>query len=228
LGALERRRREGARLLAIVLTHHHGDHTAGVEGLVKATGAPVWAHALTADRCPVPVARLLAEGEVLRLGGEPETAWEVLHTPGHARGHVCLVERARHAAVVGDMVSSLSTIIIDPPEGDMVEYLRQLERLKALPVGTLYPAHGPPVPDGVAKLEEYLLHRAWREGRVVEALATLGRPATTEELVPLAYDDVAAFVHPIAERNVAATLDKLAAEGRAREHQGRWTAVSAA
>lgn len=202
---------------AIVLTHHHGDHLGGLEHLVARTGLPVWAHARTADRSPVPVARLLEDGDVLELDGPLKMRWRVLHTPGHARGHVTLVDEASRAAVVGDMVAGVGTIVIDPPEGDMAEYLRQLERLEALPVRTLYPAHGPVQPDGPARLREYLIHRSWREAKVLEALATFGvAGATLSELVPRAYDDVAAFIWPIAERNTQAILEKVVTEGRAR------------
>lgn len=209
---------------AIVLTHHHGDHLGGLEHLVKRTGLPVWAHAKTADRSPVPVTRLLDEGDVIELGGALPMRWRVLHTPGHARGHVTLVDEASRAAVVGDMVAGVGTIVIDPPEGDMAEYLRQLERLEALPVRTIYPAHGPVQPDGPAKLREYLIHRAWREAKVLEALATFGvGGATVSELVPRAYDDVAAFIWPIAERNTQAIVEKLLAESRARRDGERIT-----
>jgi glyoxylase-like metal-dependent hydrolase (beta-lactamase superfamily II) len=123
------------------------------------------------------------------------------------------------------MVAGIGTIIIDPPEGDMAEYLRQLERLKDL-VAVIYPAHGPAIPLGPAKLDEYLLHRRWREEKVRAAMEQLARPATSDELVPLAYDDVVAFVWPIAERNTAAILEKLLAEGRARREAGQWSLVT--
>jgi glyoxylase-like metal-dependent hydrolase (beta-lactamase superfamily II) len=141
--------------------------------------------------------------------------WRILHTPGHAAGHLCLIDERSSAGIVGDMVSTVSTIIIDPPEGDMGEYLAQLERLRALPLGSLYPAHGPAVAHGVTKVEEYLAHRAWREAKVLEALRSFTLPAEVGELVKLAYDDVAAFVWPIAERNTVAILAKLVREGRA-------------
>ncbi|MEW5741583.1 MAG: MBL fold metallo-hydrolase [Myxococcota bacterium] len=213
---------EGYRPRAVVLTHHHGDHVGGAKRVSEALGVPVWAHARTADRSPVAVARLLEDGEVLSLDGPRPMRWRVLHTPGHARGHVTLVDEATKAAVVGDMVAGAGTIVIDPPEGDMGEYLRQLKRLADLPVGTLYPAHGPAIPDGVEKLNEYLAHRAWREAKVLEAVASFARPASVEELVPRAYDDVAAFVLPIAERSTLAILEKLAADGRVAQEAGGW------
>lgn len=203
---------EGCRLQAVVLTHHHGDHTGGVGYLRQALGLPVWCHARTADRLPVPTERLLEEGEVLELAGSPAQRWRVLHTPGHARGHICLVEERSRAAVVGDMVSSLSTIVIDPPEGDMGDYLAQLRRLKELPVGALYPAHGPVVPEGPGKLEEYLRHRAAREALILAALPPEG--ATLPQVVERAYADTPPFLHPVAERSALATLLKLVAEHR--------------
>jgi glyoxylase-like metal-dependent hydrolase (beta-lactamase superfamily II) len=211
---------EGATPRAIVLTHHHGDHVGGVEHLVQRTRLPVWAHPLTAQRVSFPVARLLDDGEVLALGGPQPMRWKVLHTPGHARGHLCLLDESSRAAVVGDMVAGVGTIVIDPPEGEMAEYLRQLARIKAAGARTLYPAHGPAISDGPGKIDEYLQHRAWREGRVIAALEAGSAPIA--DLVQRAYADVQAFIWPIAERNTLAILEKLAAEGRAKEENGVW------
>lgn len=204
---------EGCTLEAVVLTHHHSDHVGGVEHLVERLRVPVWAHEKTADRVPWPVAKRLHEGEALQLDGPWPMQWQVLHTPGHAQGHITLIDQRSKAAVVGDMVAGVGTIVIDPPEGNMADYLEQLVRLKGM-VGTIYPAHGPPIPNGVGKLDEYLTHRAWRETKVFDALKSFAHPVTLKELVTRAYDDVAAFVWPIAERNALAILYKLVHEGR--------------
>ncbi len=216
---LEQLKAEGATLEAVVLTHHHGDHVGGLQRLVARLGCPVWSHPRTADRLGVKTDRLLADGDVLQLG---EMRWRVLHTPGHAQGHICLYDEASRAAVVGDMVAGIGTIVIDPPEGEMTDYLAQLRRLEALPVTTLYPSHGPAIPDGPGKLAEYLKHRLWREEKVLAALTADG--SSLEDLVPKAYDDVTAFVLPIAERSTLAILGKLQKDGKVTLEAGRYRA----
>ena len=211
---------EGMRPVAVVLTHHHWDHVGGVKRVKEQLQVPLWCHEQTADRLDVPVERLLKEGEVLELAGNPPQRWRVLHTPGHARGHICLVDERSRAVVAGDMVSSVSTIVIDPPEGNMRDYLAQLARLRDLPVTTVYPAHGGPIPDGPGKLQEYLDHRAAREARIVEALPPTG--ATLEQVVERAYSDTPPFLHPVAQRSALATLEKLMEEGRVRAEQGSY------
>ena len=124
------------------------------------------------------------------------------------------------------MVAGVGTIVIDPPEGDMREYLAQLQRLEALPVRAIYPSHGPVIPHGPGKLREYQMHRAWREQKVFDALASFTEGVELSALVEKAYDDVASFVWPIAERNTDAIVQKLLAEGRARRDGTTLHAVS--
>ncbi len=211
---------EGRRLSAVVLTHHHQDHVGAAAAVAERFGLPVWCHAKTAERLGFAAARRLFDGEVLEVAGEPPMRFRVLHTPGHAPGHLCLVDEKSRAAVVGDMVAGIGTIVIDPTDGDMAEYVAQLTRLARLPVGTLYPAHGPVMPDGPGKLAEYVAHRAARERLVLEAVSASG--ATLVEVVAAAYADTPIAMHPIAELSAAAILAKLAAEAKVARREGRY------
>jgi glyoxylase-like metal-dependent hydrolase (beta-lactamase superfamily II)/8-oxo-dGTP pyrophosphatase MutT (NUDIX family) len=205
---------EGKPVREVWLTHHHRDHQGGV-GPLAARGLPVSAHARTLDRTLAPIADRRAVEDGALLHGR----WRALHTPGHARGHLCFLDERSGALLAGDMVSTLSTIVIDPPEGDMAEYMRQLARLRALAPRTLYPAHGAPAPGAPAVLDAYLAHREAREAKVRAAL-----PGTLAEVTARAYDDTAPVLHPVAARSCLASLEKLEREGRARRDGSIWTA----
>jgi glyoxylase-like metal-dependent hydrolase (beta-lactamase superfamily II) len=209
----------GRPLGLIVLTHHHGDHVGGAPAAAARWNASIAAHALTARRLAgrVEVTRELSGGEVLGQVGVT-----CVHTPGHADGHLCFEHGG--ASIVGDMVAGIGTILIDPSEGDMSEYLASLALLDARAASQhLLPAHGPAITDGHAKLREYIAHRTMRENRVLAALPT-DRDAAAADLVPIAYADTAKALWPLAERSLRAHLDKLVKEHRAREvAPGRWT-----
>jgi glyoxylase-like metal-dependent hydrolase (beta-lactamase superfamily II) len=209
----------GRRVATIALTHHHGDHVGGAAHLAARLGVPVAAHAETARRLPGLVTRELADGEVLDAGGVTARA---VFTPGHAPGHLCF--QVGDALIAGDMVAGVGTILIDPSEGDMTEYLASLERMASLAPARLLPAHGPVITDAGGKLREYVAHRLMREGRVVAALRDSGG-ATPGALVPLAYADTPQPLWPLAERSLRSHLHKLAREGRARDDDGTWRLV---
>jgi glyoxylase-like metal-dependent hydrolase (beta-lactamase superfamily II)/8-oxo-dGTP pyrophosphatase MutT (NUDIX family) len=211
---------EGRRPKAVVLTHHHSDHVGGAQAVAERLNIPIWCHEWTAERLRLKPGRTLKDGEVLTLAGIPTMSWKVLHTPGHAKGHLCLMHEGSRATLVGDMVAGIGTIVIDPPEGDMFEYMEQLKRLKEIPVGSLYPSHGPAMADGPAKLQEYLRHREVREHKVMAALGKNG--ASIAEVVPKAYNDVDASIFPLAERSTHAILIKLVRDGKVTRKEGRY------
>ena len=224
---------QGRRAVAIVLTHHHPDHVAGAEHFASALGLPIWAHRATAALLPdLHVDRFLEDGEALVLDDEAPSRWRVLHTPGHAAGHVCLHEEATGTLVVGDMVASVGTILIAPDEGDMGEYLAQLGRLASLDATVALPAHGEPIaaasggPTPSALFRHYVAHRLGREAKVVAALAeTPAAGAAVEALVPVVYADTPVVMWPIARLSLMAHLLKLEREGRARRAGEGWAAA---
>ena len=218
---------EGRKLEAILLTHHHPDHIGAVNPLSERFHLPVHAHPLTHARIRAGyrVGRSLADGDCLPLGRSPDgqDGWQLaaVFTPGHDRGHLCFRESRYASVIAGDMLSTVSTIVIDPPEGHLVTYLHSLERMLAEPMGTLHPAHGPAARDGHRVVRQYLRHRSQRETALVQALAE--GPADIADLVPKIYWEIDASMHPIAARSLLAGAEKLAEEGRARQRpDGLW------
>lgn len=218
---------EGRRVTGVFLTHHHFDHASGAAALREALGVPIFAHPVTAarvgERLGLAVDRLVEEGERLPYGPSGLAA---LHTPGHAPGHLCLLDEASGGLLAGDMVASVGTILVDPADdGDMALYLASLRRLLARAESAplrLWPAHGVSVPDGAGLLQRYIAHRLLRESKVLAALAQLGAP-TFAALLPAVYDDVAPGLLAVAAGSLRAHLDKLRGEGRVTEDAaGRW------
>ena len=204
---------EGRPLREVWITHAHADHVGAAAAVASRHGVPVRAHALARGRVPGAQVVPFREGDL--AGGR----FLVLETPGHAREHLAFLDEPTGALLCGDLVSTLSTIVIDPPEGDMAEYERQLARVRSLAPRTLFPAHGPPAPDAPAHLAGYLAHRREREALVVAALAAGG---TLEEITARAYAEVPAPMHPVAARSCLAVLQKLVLLGRAEARDGRF------
>src|SRR5690606_16913050 len=110
------------------------------------------------------------------LTGPRDETWQVLHTPAHAPGHVCLFEPRSRTAIVGDRVASVGTILIAPGEGDMAVYMQQLERLASLEASLALPAHGEPIDDATTALTRYVAHRKMREEKILAALKAAPTP----------------------------------------------------
>jgi ribonuclease/clavin/mitogillin len=209
----------GRRLVAIVATHHHPDHVGGLGEFMRALDAPFWAHPETASRVEAPVARRLHDGETIALDGVVPESWQVLHTPGHAPGHVCLWNADEGALVVGDMVASVGTILIDPVDGDMRVYLEQLDRLARLDARLALPAHGDPIDRPTDLFRKYIAHRLMREAKIVNVLASRRAagdvaPAARDILADV-YGDTPVTAWPAALLSLQAHMKKIDEDERA-------------
>ena len=178
---------EGRRVERVLVTHHHHDHVGAVQATAERYQVPVAAHPLTLERLPHAPreAQALEDGARIELGSAPDgsTGWhlEALHTPGHDRGHLAFLESRYRSVFLGDLASTVSTIVIDPPEGHLATYLASLRRVASLDLGRGHPAHGPVAREATALLEHYLEHRGRREDKLVAALAA--EPRDEDELV---------------------------------------------
>jgi ribonuclease/clavin/mitogillin len=185
----------------IFLTHHHYDHVSGAKALQERTGAPIAAHPMTAERVDFDVQEIWHEGQTLVSGSR---SWKMIHTPGHAAGHLCLHDGS--TVIAGDMVAGEGTILLDPSDGNLGDYLRSLARLAALHPARLLPAHGPSLQPASEVLKEYISHRLMRSQQIVAALDAARGPLSARALVPEIYRELDPRVFPIAELQILSHL----------------------
>ncbi len=192
----------------------HPDHVGGVNALREHLGSDVKvaAHALTAEPLAgsVHVDRIIADEEIIKLDGSPEISLRAMHTPGHARGHLCLFDERTGTLISGDNIVGLGSVLIDPPEGNMSAYLQSLERMRALPntFSHLWRTRARDR-ESLRKIAEYISHRLEREQKILEAVRE--GAATPVDIVARVYTDVSPKAHAMAERAVLAHLEKLEA-----------------
>jgi len=213
------------RIRWILTTHTHMDHSPASAALKAATGAQVLGRPAPAgasqDQGYTPD-RVLCDGEKLALGNLHLRA---IQTPGHASNHLCYLLEETRMLFTGDHVMQGSTVVINPPDGDMRAYLASLDKLLAEDIAIIAPGHGYLIGAPHKEVRRLVAHRLAREAKVAAALRRRGE-ATPEELVPDVYDDVSPKLHPVAIRSLTAHLDKLVAEGRARQASGSYILFS--
>lgn len=215
------------RIRRIVCTHTHIDHWPAAAAVAAATGAEVLAFG---SRDGLEATATLGDGDEIAT---PEYTLRMLHTPGHASNHLCVLLVDEQMLFSGDHLMQGVTVVIAPPDGDMGAYLASLERLARLepPLQRIAPAHGHVVEDPAALIEAYLAHRRAREAIVAAALGDATAPVTVDDLVEVVYADVDAALYPIARLSLWAHLRKLVVDGDATVDDpdaidtARWTPV---
>ena len=169
----------------VLITHSHGDHTAGADQL----GAEV----------------------VLPQGGEVRAGLRAIATPGHAEDHVCFLSEDG-VCFSGDLVLGLGSTIVPPGGNSLAAFMDSLGLLQAEEIELIAPGHGPWIADPAAKLAEYVEHRQMRERRLLEALAAGER--SRAQLLAVVWDDIPMELLPMAAMAMEAHLEKLEGEGR--------------
>jgi recombination protein RecT len=217
-------RAAGGDIRIIVCTHSHPDHSPGAQplqalcaGKPPILGMPSAPTArgssrFTPDRALAHKEQLVLEGRGLRH------TLEVIHTPGHAANHLCLVLLEDALLFSGDHVLNGSTTVVDPPDGDMTAYLESLDNLLAAcrqhGIEFILPAHGYVLGFAAEAIAHLKAHRLQREAKVVAAMQA--RPdGTLESWVELAYDDVPQRMWPVAQRSLLAHVQRIEALGLA-------------
>jgi len=217
-------RTAGAPIRWILVTHTHPDHSPAAAQLAVLTGAellgmpaPEGKHQDETFRAD----RILEDGDGLETD---EFVIEAVHTPGHASNHICYRHTGMNWLFTGDHVIDGSTVVIDPPDGNMNHYLRSLQRVKELDCTALAPGHGEIINDPARAIDWIIGHRLERERKVAAALAA-NPNLTTRELVPHVYNDVDKKLYGWAERSLLAHLLKLDEDGAAKRVAERWITV---
>ena len=213
----------GARLAQVLVTHGHGDHASGAVPLRERFGVERFVKMPWPGRdAKWPVTwTALADGESLEVGDTELTAF---HTPGHAPDHVCFWHEPSRTLFGGDLAIKGTTVWIPASlDGDLASYMNTVERMLALGPARILPAHGPVIDDPDSVLRGYLEHRRERETQIVSALRA--GDATPAEIVARVYRGLKESLVPLARESVTAHLLKLQREGRASEHDNRWTII---
>lgn len=152
----------------------HPDHVGGVNSLRADLGhVKVAAHRLTAEplKGTIRVDRFIEDGDTIDLNGSPRITLQAMHTPGHARGHLCFYEKRAGSLISGDNILGLGSVLIDPPEGNMRDYLHSLKRMRALAnLSVIFGGHGPAIGNPYGKIDEYISHRLEREQNILRAV----------------------------------------------------------
>ncbi len=209
-------------LQEILLTHVHQDHIGGVPRVQARFGELsvskyAWPDKDQAYDFPL---RYLEDGACIETQGATLRA---IHTPGHARDHLCFYLQEERALFTGDLVLGAGTTVVPEEGGGLIEYMASLRKLLELDLAVIYPAHGPAIREPYRKLNDYIAHRELREQQILAALQA--GLSNVSAMVKRIYVDVPEFLHAAAGKSVRSHLTKLKQEGVVRQNDELWRLV---
>ena len=177
----------GSKIVATIFTHRHSDHIGNLSRISEIYKAPIWASRTTLRSISHEgTSSTIREGDSFTLKGPSgNMKWDVIETPGHCPGHICLVGDS--GVVSGDNCVVVGTILVPSSEGDMDSYIAGLRRILSLDPPMLFPGHGPACTNPPRLLERYIKHRLARHNSVIDAVSSGSR--TVEEIAIAAYHD---------------------------------------
>jgi glyoxylase-like metal-dependent hydrolase (beta-lactamase superfamily II) len=219
---------QGERITAIICTHTHRDHSPAAAPLKAATGAAIIGCAPLTLEDDGPRAdaafdttytpdRILTDGE--RLAGSGWTL-EAVATPGHTSNHLCFHLIEENALFTGDHVMGWSTTVVSPPDGDMADYMRSLDRLMSRRDAVYYPAHGEPVTKPQQFVRGLAGHRKQRERQILRLIES--GQGVIADMVPKMYAGIDSRLYGAAGRSVLAHLIDLRDRGQVHDGNGTW------
>ena len=220
-------RAAGGDIRMIVCTHSHADHSPGAKPLqalcVKAghgTPAILGLASLPTARANSDFTpdRALAHQELLTLitpdGSGPAHTLKVIHTPGHAANHLCIVLVEDGLLFSGDHILNGSTTVVDPPDGEMTAYLDSLDALSAActehDIHFILPAHGYVLGQAASAISHLKAHRLKREAKILKVMQAQPQ-GNMDDWVAKAYDDVPPRMWPVAKRSLLAHVQRIEA-----------------
>jgi glyoxylase-like metal-dependent hydrolase (beta-lactamase superfamily II) len=220
---------DGRRVVAIMCTHTHRDHSPASRPLAERTGAPIIGCAPLALETVGPRAdasfdgdyapdRVLDDGETVAVDGKRITA---VATPGHTSNHLCFAYEG--ALLSGDHVMGWSTTVVVPPDGDMAAYMASLDKLRQREDRVYYPAHGPAVTNPQQYVRHLMGHRMQREKQILKLVGEKPRPIP--DVVANAYPGLDPRLTAAAGGSVFAHLLDLERRGLVERQGELWTAA---
>lgn len=208
-----------AKVTAIMCTHTHRDHSPAAAPLAERTGAPIVGCAPLVIETTLPRSdeafdksyapdRVMEDGEAMT---GPGWTLRAVHTPGHTSNHLCFALEESGALFTGDHVMGWSTSVVIPPDGDMGDYMKSLEKLQAREDRIYYSAHGDPITRPRQLVRGMIGHRRQRENQILRLLNERAR--SIPEFIPEMYKGLDERLHGAAQMSVKAHLLDLERRG---------------